>query len=108
MLFSRIVFLMALFVSDVNMQLHAYVGAGRCLWEKTSNGCQDPNERLEFDAYDFYSVCRPGNECKTQPAKIDADTCKITGEDMPEEGEDEMTNTEYCTECEESMCANVV
>ena len=92
------------------MKLYACIRAGRCYWEKTSSGCEDIDERLHFDAYDFYSICRTGGQCETT-AKIVGGRCRDPGAkpgaatgfglDL-----DRLSNADYCTECEQGTCVS--
>ena len=102
---SLVVFLTALVVSDVDMRL--CLGAGYCFWEKTSNACKAKNEKFEYDAYNFYAVCRSGDQpnaefqCLDEPAKLDADKCR-------ERATSTITFSAYCIDCEQSMCICVL
>ena len=56
---------------------------GHCFWEKTSNGCNNEDDRFAFNAYDFYAVCQKANDphaeykCENEPAKLTAGECKV-------------------------------
>ena len=84
------------------MHLHAHVGTGFCFWEKTNSGCKDTGERFEFDAYDFYEVCRTSSkqfrefQCRFLPKPINAGKCK---ERTSENSEDQRL---HCVACARS------
>ena len=56
--------------------------SGHCFWEKTSNGCKNDDDTFKHNAYDFYALCRSGNnkhaefQCKEEPAKLSARKCR--------------------------------
>ena len=94
--------------------VYACVGVGRCFWEKASNGCKNSDDSdantWKYHAYDFYALCRSGFrphaefQCSEDPAKIVAGTCQAN----PDYRLSTITGTQYCVNCENSMCANVV
>ena len=55
---------------------------GRCFWEKTTNGCKNKEDIFKHDAYDFYALCRKGEQkeaeyqCKGKPAALKVGQCK--------------------------------
>ena len=105
--FFCVVSLLLAIVSNIGMYLYARMDAGHCYWEKTSNGCKDQSEDFEFDAYDFYALCRPGIEpeaefqCHGEPAKITAGKCRARQTRS-------ITSTKYCEICEQGMCRYVL
>ena len=100
---------------------------GRCFWENTTNGCNNKEDIFKHDAYDFYALCREGEQkeaeyqCKGKPAALKAGQCKdsekpqkgIKHEDSSHYKEDESsyhdyyylettTEKKYCYDCEQS------
>ena len=104
------------------------IGTGHCFWEKTKNGCRNEDDTFNFNAYDFYAVCRGKTQiyaeyqCEDKPAELTVGACKQRDEDDnkqerssdetsdPEESEyhsyyymEKTTDKKFCFECERSM-----
>ena len=109
--------------------LHAYA-TGHCFWEKTTNGCKNKDDVFKHNAYDFYALCRDGNQehaefqCKEKVGKITAGQCKEreketkgykqeSSSEKDDEDESEYhqyyyvrktTDKKYCYDCKTSAC----
>ena len=96
--------------------------SGQCFWEKTSNGCKNYDDTFKHNAYDFYALCRKGDnkhaefQCKEEPAKLNAGRCadrykkKESSSGKRDEDDssyyyvEDTTNKKYCYDCEQSTC----